>query len=97
MNKHFYQTSSMQFSIASYCYIFFFFHIQDAIIALNTLQTNAATLQKSISRTHDSTCLRVKETEKCLEKVGITLDKLDQLSVIHVAGTKGKVNFEPFI
>lgn len=66
--------------------------IQDAITALNALQTNAITLQKSISRAHDNTCLHVKETEKYLEKVGVTLDNLDQLSVIHVAGTKGKVS-----
>lgn len=60
------------------------------------MQTNAVTLQKayakSVSQVHDNTCLHVKDTEKYLEKVGITLDDLDQLSVIHVAGTKGKVN-----
>lgn len=56
------------------------------------MQTNAVTLQKAISQVHDNTCLHVKETEKYLEKVGITLDNLDQLSVIHVAGTKGKVS-----
>lgn len=72
-----------------------FFFTQDAIIALNGLQSNTITLQKAyakpISQAHDNTCLHVKETEKYLEKVGITLDDLDQLSVIHVAGTKGKV------
>lgn len=48
-------------------------------------------MKKSIARPHDNTCPNVKETERYLAKVGITLGELDGLSVIHVAGTKGKV------
>lgn len=68
--------------------------LKDAIVALNGLQSNAATVQKSLARTHDSTCPNVKETEHYLNKIGISLDDLDGLSVIHVAGTKGKVRVE---
>lgn len=37
----------------------------------------------------------MKETERYLAKVGISLGDLDGLSVIHVAGTKGKVRSLP--
>lgn len=56
------------------------------------MQTNAVTVQNSISRVHDKTCLHIEDTEKYLKRVGITLDDLDKLSVVHVAGTKGKVH-----
>lgn len=60
---------------------------------LDTLPTNASELNQSISSTHNSGSLSIKTTETFLLKSGITLDMLDQLSVIHVAGTKGKVVF----
>lgn len=60
-------------------------------MALNALQTNSATLKESIGRTHNAQCSHVEETHRYLEKVGVKLEDLDQLSVIHVAGTKGKV------
>lgn len=60
-------------------------------MALNKLQTNSATLKESIGRTHNTQCLHVKETQRFLEKIGVKLDDLDKLSIIHVAGTKGKV------
>ncbi|XP_031625773.1 folylpolyglutamate synthase, mitochondrial [Contarinia nasturtii] len=63
---------------------------EDAISALNGLQTNSVTLKESIGRAHNTQCNHVKETQVFLEKIGITLDDLDKLSVIHVAGTKGK-------
>lgn len=62
---------------------------QDAIAALNALQTNSVTITKS---THNIECKNVEETGRYLEKIGVTLDDLDKLSVIHVAGTKGKVD-----
>lgn len=92
MNEQYLKKTSAAYLFKLLLLLFYFILIQDAIIALNGLQTNAATLQKSISQVHDNMCLHVKETEKYLEKVGITLDHLDQLSVIHVAGTKGKVS-----
>lgn len=59
-------------------------------MALNGLQTNANTVKESISRAHNTDCPHIKETEKYLNKIGVTLNDLDTLSVIHVAGTKGK-------
>lgn len=67
-----------------------FFHSQDAIVALNGLQTNANTVKESIGRAHNTDCPHIKETEKYLNKIGVSLNDLDKLSVIHVAGTKGK-------
>lgn len=64
--------------------------VQDAIAALNSLQTNSITIKRSLI--HNTECKNVAETERYLNKVGITLDDVDKLSVIHVAGTKGKVN-----
>lgn len=68
---------------------FDFDDFQDAIAALNALQTNSVTITKS---THNIECKNVEETGRYLEKIGVTLDDLDKLSVIHVAGTKGKVD-----
>lgn len=66
------------------------FNQQDAIVALNGLQTNANTVKESIGRAHNTNCLHIKETEKYLNRIGVLLSDLDKLSVIHVAGTKGK-------
>lgn len=62
----------------------------DAISALNGLQSIADTVQLAIGRLHNSDSENVKETERYLNRVGVTLEDLDRLSVIHVAGTKGK-------
>lgn len=64
---------------------------KDAVAALNGLQSNVATVQMVAARTHDEKCLNVEETERYLNKIGVSLDDLDGLSVIHVTGTKGKV------
>ena len=71
------------------------FITQDAIIALNSLQPNSAELNKSIQlkqqQRHDEENLNLTETEKFLERIdGFTMGHLDKLSVIHVAGSKGK-------
>ncbi|CAD6241180.1 GSCOCG00009202001-RA-CDS [Cotesia congregata] len=58
---------------------------QSAIEALNNLQSNATYL-KNASR-HTNT---LKDTEKYLKRSGITIKDLKKLSIIHVAGTKGK-------
>lgn len=60
---------------------------------MNALQTNSATLQQSMNRTHNAQCTNVTETAEFLEKIGVKLNDLDKLSVIHIAGTKGKVEF----
>lgn len=65
-------------------------------MALNSLQTNAATINKSIylrkQQKHDEANDNLRETEKFLERVddGVTLKSLEKLSFIHVAGSKGK-------
>ncbi|XP_008556858.1 folylpolyglutamate synthase, mitochondrial [Microplitis demolitor] len=61
---------------------------QSAIEALNNLQSNAAYL-RTASR-YDVGNTTLKETEKYLLRSGLTLEDLKKLSVIHVAGTKGK-------
>lgn len=67
------------------------------MIALNTLQTNANTIEKSIQKQHHEKCTNVQETEKYLQRSGISMKQLDRLSVIHVSGTKGKVSFTPIL
>jgi folylpolyglutamate synthase len=62
---------------------------------LNSLQPNAVELSKSISirqqQKHDDANFNLRETEKFLERVdGFTMESLDKLSIIHVAGSKGK-------
>lgn len=62
---------------------------EEAIKVLYTLQSNAADLQNVIKHNVNNP-EKLKETEKYLLRSGITLEQLDSLSVIHVAGTKGK-------
>lgn len=69
--------------------------VQDAIIALNSLQPNSAELSKSIQmrqqQPHNEANFNLTDTEKFLERIdGFTMGHLDKLSVIHVAGSKGK-------
>ncbi|EZA58018.1 hypothetical protein DMN91_006055 [Ooceraea biroi] len=62
---------------------------EDAVKALClTLQSNADYLQAA--KKHPNDPEKLKETEKYLLRSGVTLEQLDGLSVIHVAGTKGK-------
>lgn len=64
---------------------------EKAIATLNSLQSNATTLAHSIAlRQHNEECTQVQQTLKYLKRSGITYNELDSLSVIHVAGTKGK-------
>lgn len=69
---------------------------KDAIYALNSLQTNAVTISKSIHlrqhQKHDEANLNLHDTEKFLERIddGHTLKSLENLSFIHVSGSKGK-------
>lgn len=54
------------------------------------MQSNTSKIKDSIRNIHNNENANVKSTELFLQKVGVTLDDLDKLSVIHVAGTKGK-------
>ena len=58
--------------------------------ALNSLQSNAATIARARKTRDKHANKNLVDTIKYLERVGVTLDDLDKLSVIHVAGTKGK-------
>lgn len=62
----------------------------DAIDALNSLQSNAATieaLRKSGGRLLD---FAIPEMVEYLERIGYTTSDLNRLNVIHITGTKGK-------
>lgn len=64
----------------------------NAIKCLNQLQSNAATIKESLVSGTSGQNLKYKDTISYLTKSGISLEDLDKLSVIHVSGTKGKVN-----
>lgn len=63
---------------------------ENAVQALNSLQSNYSVLQSSTSRTHTADSIHIQETVKFLQRVGISLETLDHLPVIHISGTKGK-------
>uniref|UniRef100_A0A8D8NAY2 Folylpolyglutamate synthase n=1 Tax=Culex pipiens TaxID=7175 RepID=A0A8D8NAY2_CULPI len=63
---------------------------ENAVHALNSLQSNYSVMQSSIARTHTSDSVHIQETVKFLGRIGISPERLDQLPVIHVSGTKGK-------
>ncbi|KZC11507.1 Folylpolyglutamate synthase, mitochondrial [Dufourea novaeangliae] len=60
-----------------------------ALQALHGLQSNAEYLNLATQNNCNDSC-KITDTRKYLLRTGITLEKLDTLSVIHVAGTKGK-------
>jgi len=62
----------------------------EAVTALNSLQTNAITLKKTRKERQANVHLNLPITRKYLERSGMSLDDLDQLKIIHVSGTKGK-------
>ncbi|XP_060079095.1 folylpolyglutamate synthase, mitochondrial-like [Ylistrum balloti] len=64
--------------------------IQEAVKMLNTLQSNAQTIQKIRKERNSLSHLNIPNMIKYAERVGITLDDIDSLNVIHVSGTKGK-------
>ncbi|XP_061184019.1 folylpolyglutamate synthase, mitochondrial-like isoform X2 [Saccostrea echinata] len=63
---------------------------EEAVTALNTLQSNAQTLEKIRQQGGKKAELNIPNMIKFAERVGITLDDVDKLSIIHVSGTKGK-------
>lgn len=64
---------------------------EDAVCKLNLLQSNKASIEqiRKDIRTGQK-CTNLQDMESYLARIGVTLTKLDELSVIHVAGTKGK-------
>ncbi|XP_020706329.1 folylpolyglutamate synthase, mitochondrial-like isoform X2 [Athalia rosae] len=62
---------------------------EDTIRALNGLQSNAQYLLKNLNN-HSSGSTSLRYMKKYLIRSGLTLQDVDKLSIIHVAGTKGK-------
>uniref|UniRef100_A0A182ICV0 tetrahydrofolate synthase n=1 Tax=Anopheles arabiensis TaxID=7173 RepID=A0A182ICV0_ANOAR len=63
---------------------------ENAISSLNSLQSNSSVLQDSILRKHSEDNKHINDTLKYLLRIGVSMDHLNQLPVIHVSGTKGK-------
>ncbi|XP_069742669.1 folylpolyglutamate synthase, mitochondrial isoform X2 [Narcine bancroftii] len=64
---------------------------QDAVQTLNTLQTNASTLEQiRRDRERGQTKGSLEAMKSFVHRVGMTIEELDQLAIIHVTGTKGK-------
>lgn len=64
---------------------------EEAIRKLNVLQSNKATIEqiRKDIRTGQK-CTNLEDMQYYLSRTGVSLTKLDELSVIHIAGTKGK-------
>ncbi|XP_035684942.1 folylpolyglutamate synthase, mitochondrial-like isoform X1 [Branchiostoma floridae] len=63
---------------------------EEAVQTLNTLQTNAQTLERIRRERGRNAHNSIPQMQSFMDRIGITLDELDGLSVIHVSGTKGK-------
>ncbi|XP_060574519.1 folylpolyglutamate synthase, mitochondrial-like isoform X2 [Ruditapes philippinarum] len=63
---------------------------EEAVKTLNTLQTNAQTLEKIRQERDKRAHLNVPRMWKYAERIGIQEKDVDKLNVIHVSGTKGK-------
>lgn len=66
-------------------------YYEDAVRKLNRLQSNKSTIEqiRKDIRTGQK-CTNLEDMENYLSRTGVTMSKLDELSVVHVAGTKGK-------
>ncbi|KAF6124410.1 folylpolyglutamate synthase [Phyllostomus discolor] len=62
---------------------------QDAVRALNTLQTNASYLEEAKRRRGDP-ATQLEAMKLYLAQSGLQVEDLDRLNIIHVTGTKGK-------
>eukprot|EP00095_Tigriopus_kingsejongensis_P011383 snap_masked-scaffold68_size422247-processed-gene-0.2 protein:Tk11383 transcript:snap_masked-scaffold68_size422247-processed-gene-0.2-mRNA-1 annotation:"folylpolyglutamate mitochondrial-like" len=69
----------------------------EAIIALNSLQSNAVTIKQSLAGRQKNAPLNLPRTLGFLEKSGLTLDDLRRVKFIHVSGTKGKGSTSAFV
>ncbi|XP_017482296.1 PREDICTED: folylpolyglutamate synthase, mitochondrial-like [Rhagoletis zephyria] len=68
--------------------MYFNFVYQECISDLNTLQSNAITIRRSILLNNKQ--LPLTDTYKYMERSGLSLDELEHIPFIHVSGTKGK-------
>lgn len=62
---------------------------EDAVCALNSLQSNEATLRKTVQHPTKEE-VRARRLLEHLQFVGLKMTDIDNLKIIHVAGTKGK-------
>ena len=62
----------------------------EAVTALNSLQTNAITLKKTRKERQKNVHLNLPITRKNFERSGMTMEDLNRMKIIHVSGTKGK-------
>lgn len=62
---------------------------QDAVRALNTLQTNASYLEQA-KRQRGDPQTQLEVMKLYLARIGLQVEDLDQLNIIHITGTKGK-------
>ncbi|XP_036892810.1 folylpolyglutamate synthase, mitochondrial isoform X2 [Sturnira hondurensis] len=62
---------------------------QDAVRALNTLQTNASYLEQA-KRQRGGPQMQLEAMKLYLAQSGLQVEDLDRLNIIHVTGTKGK-------
>ncbi|KAB7493815.1 Folylpolyglutamate synthase, mitochondrial [Armadillidium nasatum] len=63
---------------------------EEAVKTLNSLQSNSVTVELVKRHKNLRMSNNITETQKYLNRIGITLNVLDKLPVIHIAGTKGK-------
>ncbi|EAU84902.2 tetrahydrofolylpolyglutamate synthase [Coprinopsis cinerea okayama7 len=69
---------------------------QDAVEKLNTLQSNAATLEAVRASGGRLSQFAIPEMLEYLGRIGYTPEKLNKLNVIHITGTKGKGSTSAF-
>ncbi|XP_044010103.1 folylpolyglutamate synthase, mitochondrial-like [Aphidius gifuensis] len=62
---------------------------EETIRALNKLQSNSAYL-RSVTKCNSQSRTTLEDTKKYLIRSGISLNDLNRIPIIHVAGTKGK-------
>ncbi|XP_055742442.1 folylpolyglutamate synthase, mitochondrial-like isoform X2 [Salvelinus fontinalis] len=68
----------------------FIMDYEEAVCALNTLQTNVSVLDQVRRERRELPELQLQAMWGFLHRTGLTVDKLDHLNIIHVTGTKGK-------
>lgn len=64
----------------------FLFSWQETVQTLNSLQSNAAVLQRIRQERGSRGSANIPAVERYLDRVGVTLQDIDSLSVIHIAG-----------
>ncbi|VDK47770.1 unnamed protein product [Anisakis simplex] len=70
---------------------------ENAVSQLNTLQSNARTIQQVRKNREFFQSINLAETMIFLKRCNIELDDIDKLNVIHISGTKGKGSTCAFI